>query len=531
MESPVVDVVEGKISGKHCKTSNNTDYFTFKSIPYAKPPVGVLRFAAPQPPEPWDGVRDGTKDCNICAQLDRESFQVVGDEDCLYLNVSTPSLPKADLPPLPVMVFFHGGGFLFGNGTDDSVHGPDYLVEKNVVVVTLNYRLGILGFLSLGCKEAPGNMGLKDQVQALIWIKNNIKNFNGDPNNVTIFGVSAGGASVELQMLSPMSKGLFHKAIAQSGSSLLHWSQNNNIKELVLKFPIIKKKNITDSQDLLQLLKNLSTKDLITMSMLVIGLENSKGGLNFGFVPTVEEDRDWEPFLTKSPYDLLKQGEIHKVPYMTGYCDREGLLMMYSIHKATFDTLVRDKDFLSLLPFDLDNSQKTELQTKLKNIYLEGVNKYNESDFYAIDFFSDVDFCGGIFASAELISKHISPLYFYEFSYDGNLNYLKKKLNIDRKGACHGDEGGYLVKSGLLQGDITDTDRLVRERMCRMWTNFAKFGDPTPTIDEVITTTWEPLAETGFNCLMIDDKLSMKEDARTERTKLFQELFSKCSKR
>ncbi|OWR45084.1 antennal esterase CXE11 [Danaus plexippus plexippus] len=331
MESPVVDVVEGKISGKHCKTSNNTDYFTFKSIPYAKPPVGVLRFAAPQPPEPWDGVRDGTKDCNICAQLDRESFQV--------------------------------------------------------------------------------------------------------------------------------------------------------------------------------------------------------GGLNFGFVPTVEDDGDWEPFLTKSPYDLLKQGEIHKVPYMTGYCDREGLLMMYSIHKATFDTLVRDKDFLSLLPFDLDNSQKTELQTKLKNIYLEGVNKYNESDFYAIDFFSDVDFCGGIFASAELISKHISPLYFYEFSYDGKLNYLKKKLNIDRKGACHGDEGGYLVKSGLLQGDITDTDRLVRERMCRMWTNFAKFGDPTPTIDEVITTTWEPLAETGFNCLMIDDKLSMKEDARTERTKLFQELFSKCSKR
>lgn len=421
-------------------------------------------------------TRDCTKDCNICAQFEKETLQVVGDEDCLYLNIYTPSLPNSDGPLLPVMVFFHGGGFLFGSGTEDSKHGPDYLIEKDVVIVSLNYRLGILGFLSLDCKEAPGNMGLKDQVLALKWIQQNIKNFNGDANNVTIFGVSAGGASVEYLMISPMAKGLFHKAIAQSGSSLLHWAQNNKIKEVASKIPIIKRKMIGDTKDLLKYLKDMPCKDLIEASMTVLALSKFRGGLNFCFVPTIEKDGDWEPFVNKCTYDSLLHGHFTKVPYMAGFCTREGLLLL-SLDYSAIEKLVKEKDFLSNLPFEIDETEKVEVETKLKNIYLEGESNYTEADAFAIDFFSDVDFIGGVYVSTLLVAKHNSPVYFYEFKYDGGLNYLKRKLNIDRKGACHGDEGGYLIKSQILDDvNLSDTDKLVLDRMCQMWTNFAKYG-------------------------------------------------------
>ncbi|XP_052741654.1 juvenile hormone esterase isoform X2 [Bicyclus anynana] len=524
--NPIVAVTEGKLSGNVRETSNGTQYVSFKGVPYAKPPINELRFTAPEPPEPWEGVRDATKECNICAQFDRESLKVIGDEDCLYLNVYTPSLPQADASLLPVMVFSHGGGFVYGNGTDDTIHGPDYLIEKNVVVVSLNYRLGVLGFLNLDCKEAPGNMGLKDQVQALKWVQQNIKNFNGDPNNVTIFGISAGGASVEYLMLAPMAKGLFHKAIAQSGSSLLPWAQNNNIKEYATMIPVIKKKVITDNQDLLTFLKTMSIEDLISTAMMVLASEKVKGGLHFGFVPSIEKQGDWEPFFTKSTYELLAQGEFNKVPFISGFCTREGLLMLP--YSELFEKIEKDKKFVDLLPFNLDDKQKIEYESKFKTVYLEGNTEYDEQDSFAIDYFTDLDFLGGVYVATSLIAKNNSPVYFYEFKYDGNLNYLKKKLKIDREGACHGDDGGYLVKSDLLKGNLSDTDKLVRDRMCQMWTNFATFGDPTPKIDNVITTTWEPIAKTGMARLVIDDKLTMNYDTDTDRTKLFKELYEKC---
>ena len=153
------------------------------------------------------------------------------------VNVFTPKVPVARLlmQLLPVMVFIHGGGFVFGNGLAKFENGTDYLIEQNVVVVTTNYRLGAFEFLSLDIPEAAGNMGLKDQ--DLQWVQENIENFGGNKNDVTIFGISAGAASVEYQILSPLSKGLFHKAIMQSGSVLNPWAMDTpeNLKDLGLK--------------------------------------------------------------------------------------------------------------------------------------------------------------------------------------------------------------------------------------------------------------------------------------------------------
>ncbi|KAL6434746.1 hypothetical protein ACFW04_005157 [Cataglyphis niger] len=202
-----VNVREGKLIGIIDKNIHAGNYIAFRGIPYAKPPVGKLRFKDPVPPEPWSGSRDSSKHGNIAVQKDPITREMIGDEDCLYLNVYTADIES--WRKRPVMVWIHGGAFSTGSG-DATIYGPDYIVRKDVVLVTLNYRLGVLGFLNLNDKVATGNQGMKDVVMALQWVQKNISKFTGDPGNVTIFGESAGGAIVHYLTLSPLSKGVTH---------------------------------------------------------------------------------------------------------------------------------------------------------------------------------------------------------------------------------------------------------------------------------------------------------------------------------
>ena len=193
----------------------------FSGIPYAAPPVGDLRWRPPQPVTPWQGVKDATVPGAACMQgkvFDDISFPQLG-EDCLTVNVYTPA--KAER--LPVMVWIHGGGFYAGGGPEPR-HDGQAFARKGIVLVTINYRLGVFGFLAHpeltkeSAVKASGNYGLLDQVAALRWVKDNIAAFGGDPGNVTIFGESAGSFAVSALMASPLAKGLFHKAIGESGA-------------------------------------------------------------------------------------------------------------------------------------------------------------------------------------------------------------------------------------------------------------------------------------------------------------------------
>jgi para-nitrobenzyl esterase len=218
-ERPVVEVEAGRLQGA---VENNMQ--TFKNIPYAAPPVGELRWRPPQPALSWNGIRDASKFGDACPQPFIKNLSaglgLPGSEDCLKLNVYAPTKSGKNLP---VMVWFHGGG-LFVDGSRDPQFTPINLVKNGVIVVTVDYRLGSLGFFApkelieeAKAKGEPvGNYGTMDQIASLKWVKKNIEAFGGDPNNVTIFGQSAGGRSVTWLMVSDAAKGLFHKAIAQS---------------------------------------------------------------------------------------------------------------------------------------------------------------------------------------------------------------------------------------------------------------------------------------------------------------------------
>ncbi|CAG2174552.1 unnamed protein product, partial [Oppiella nova] len=212
--------MKGIIRGLRIRSAQNSEGFAFLGIPYATPPYDRLRFKPPVPHPGWNRVLDATNFRPMCPQLDSRGNQL-GSEDCLFLNVYTPGVRRNINPRVqfPVLVYIQAESFESG---DSALYGGEYLMDKEVVVVTFNYRVGILG--TTEDESASGNWGLFDQKLVLEWVRNNIAAFNGDPNLVTIFGQGAGAASVIYHMISPLSQGLFHRAIAQSGSALCEWA-------------------------------------------------------------------------------------------------------------------------------------------------------------------------------------------------------------------------------------------------------------------------------------------------------------------
>jgi para-nitrobenzyl esterase len=447
-----VKTEQGKVVGK---TINNGKVRAFMGLPYAAPPVGDLRWKAPQPPAKWKGDRDATKYGAHCAQgrvFDDMVFQDAGpSEDCLFLNVYVPADAK-EKSKLPVMFWIHGGGYS-GGGSSEPRHNGDFLPTKGVVLVTINYRLGVFGFLVTDelAKEgngSAGNYGLLDMVAALQWVKSNIGKFGGDPGNVTIFGESAGSFAVSTLMASPMSQGLFHKAIGESGAAFP--SALNLGGETVAERAPIDGKWVTEKTGA----KSLAELRAIPTDKI---LEAAKSKGQTGFAPDLDGK-----FLTEPVVDTYTKGKQAHVPLLAGWNADEGSFFamrgMTAVQwKAMAEGLFKDRsaEFLKLYPGDTDAQALRS----------------------AIDFGSDSFIAFGTWKWLEAQRKTggDSPVYRYHFE----LAALPSKYHPGTF-AFHSDDIEYVF--GTLDTRPGETvraeDRELSEAMMGYWTNFAKSGDP-----------------------------------------------------
>lgn len=462
--SEVLTIEQGKVRGLV-----EGDVEVFRGIPYAAPPVGDLRWKPPAPPSPWESVRDCFEFGAACPQNNNPLQHMLPlgaiksfSEDCLTLNVYRPA--KASGEKLPVMFWIHGGGF--GEGASGmGIYDASSLANNGAIVVTINYRLGPYGFLAHPLLTAEsgssGNYGILDQIAALKWVKNNISSFGGDPDCVTIFGESAGGASVVTLLVSPLSKGLFHRAIVQStpDMSVRHLKDEAFGKQSAEAqgLETMAKCGLSESADLASMRKIPSATLLQKFPALQLtGHSVSLTSLKLPVEPCVDG-----VVLLEDPNKSIAEGRFHQVPLIVG-CTREEaalflLLATLPTKKAEAESIVR-REFGDLAQQILANYPFA-----------------NEA--YAIrqqigHLLTDLVFGAESRYIARNVSKQQQNTYRFLFSRGSRIPF------IAAMGAHHGADVPYVFQTNDPVWRWTAWDRELSGKIQQYWVNFAKTGDP-----------------------------------------------------
>jgi para-nitrobenzyl esterase len=449
-----VRTATGTVEGK---TSSDGKIQVFLGIPYAAPPVGQLRWKEPQPASSWEGVRKATDFGARCMQGNVFGDMVFPDhgpsEDCLFLNVWTPDLaPKSKLP---VMVWIYGGGFQAGSSSEPRQNG-EFLAHKGVVVVSMNYRLGIFGFFSHPelTKESPhhasGNYGLLDQAAALQWVKKNIGAFGGDPDNITIFGESAGSFSVCAQMASPLSRNLITHAIGESGAFFGRTLRAKSLADSESEG--IKFAQQIDANSLAKL------RDIPSQTM----LDSALKGDAFRFNANIDGY-----FFPASPVEIYGKGEQAQIPLLAGWNRDEGSYEQFFGKDAP-----TKQGFVSKVTKDYGEDAAADILRVFPAV-TEDQMKRSAGELSTADFIAY-----GTWKWMEVQQASGKPVYRYRFDQPPPLDPAypdRKTVQV----AYHSAEIEYVF--GTLDWKKlpwTDADRKVSELMQIYWTNFAKTGDP-----------------------------------------------------
>ncbi|XP_058123889.1 esterase B1-like [Anopheles ziemanni] len=398
------------------------------------------------------------------------------------------------------MVWVHGGGFYTGSG-DSALYDPEYLVQQGAVVVSLNYRLGPLGFLSLPSVGIAGNAGLKDQRMSFRWVQENIDRFGGDPNNVTIFGESAGGASVHLHYLSEPSRQYFHKAIAQSGTAYNEWVWQREPAERARRLAnLLGAAEDSTDEEVLATLMQASAEKMTTIQNQVMTEHEQTLLIRFPFTPVVEQPDSEDAILTVHPVDAAKASFTREIPLVLGSTSAEGLVLWSAIEEKL--SLYASEPF-RMVPATLriSNEQDKQLAAEtIKKFFFNGRPVSSDTIQNMTTVLGDnLNTFPGYFA-AELHVRHQSaPLYLYVFSFMGELNKFREEMKVPPEpvGAAHADELYYLFSSTLYNtatvDDHSDAAKF-REYLCRLWVNLARHGNPSEVAAEWIPVE-HPLEE------------------------------------
>ena len=481
-----VKIADGTVHGK---TLNEGKVRAFQGIPYAAPPVGNLRWAPPAPAKPWSGELDATKYGHHCAQnhvFDDMVFQDAaspddkGSEDCLTVNVYTPANAKGKLP---VMFWIHGGGYT-GGGSSEPRHNGDFLPTYGVVLVTINYRLGVFGFLALpelAAQQggASGNYGLMDMVAALQWVKQNIGAFNGDPNNVTIFGESAGSFAVSTLMAAPSAQGLFTHAIGESGGALA--SGGLAMQTLAVRGPKEEEWVTSTGAKTMGELRAIPTDKILDLA--------SKTSREERFSPVIDGK-----FIPKPIVDIYKAGEQAKVPLLSGFNHDEGSFLSIGMTADKWHAMGVQKyaeqaqEFFKLYPGGTDTDAVKS----------------------ASDFGGDQFIAYGTWKWIE-IDRQTGDKDIYRYKLD--LAAPPSKFHPGSF-AFHSDDIEYVFGTLATRPGATwrPEDWELSKEMMGYWTNFAKTGDPSgPGLPN-----WPKYGE-GDPVLHLDHPIAVRNDENRGR--------------
>nr|WGO51717.1 putative antennal esterase CXE18 [Ectropis grisescens] len=517
--APEVVIEQGILSGK---VSADGSFFQYFGIPYATTNSST-RFKAPLPPPSWKGVFRAVDEIYSCPQ---KGFlgNIKGEEDCLKINVYVPSMAER---PLPVMVYIHGGAFYLGSG-GTLLYAGDFLVQHEVILVTFNYRLGVLGFTCLNIKEAPGNAGLKDQIAALRWVKKNIAAFGGDPDNITLFGQSAGGASTSLLLASPLTEGLFNKAIVQSGSAIANWATDRDPISTARLIAKTLGYSVTDPKDIYDIFSKTPYKELVAAyPKKPIGKYLDTELL---YLPCIEKSfAGEEAVISELPFNLINK-KPKDIPLMFGATSREGLFLTAMDTEETIKE--RDKKYLFASDLKFPSEEEAErIDNMTREVYFGKERMSMKTIANISDLMTDLYFgLPGVFESEIMVKKIKSPVYNYYFDYSGGRNFLKYLTgNKNESGACHADELLYLFRGDMWPFPIDKRDRKMIYYMTKMWTDFAKYSNPTPDSSDV-PVKWTPTTQKKLNFLYIDEELKMGPIPNPERYQLWKDIYDKYRK-
>jgi len=522
-EGPVFTLAQGQIQAGIDR--DDDDILQINGIPFAGDTGGDMRWRPPSAPASWDGIRDGRVFGAECIQNRAGSGEFLNDllngmglnavqrhlasialqsgpppvesEDCLFLNVRTANAGKDDLQP--VMVWIHGGSHQSGAGSQ-SIYQANQLVENGTVLVSINYRLGVFGYIAHPALSADdprgvsGNYGLLDQVAALAWVRENIQVFGGDPNNVTIFGESAGAQSVTEIMATPLSAGLFHKAVLQSGSS----SYNANGLTTAIKGRLTMHEAGLDFFDGL-VAADTRAADLRALSAAeIIAHIPNKMHLGGYALPNVDG-----VVIPKLIGEAIGDGSIYNVPILAGYNADEATLFYPSIQKPT--VLVPDfpeslDDRLALLG-EIYGGADAEALVRLYGLDDPDAYQKSETDMLGDDLF-------GVHMRylAAANGAQGEPTYLYHFTRVSP----SKKQTI---GAFHASEIFFVFGSHSPLAGLSDQDQALTEAMGMYWTNFAKTGNP----NGVGLTEWPVYDSNSDQWMTFNPSIEVKTEIRAEK--------------